>query len=759
MTPLERFLEHFPERRQSGGQWKARCPSHDDNHASLHIGEGENGGVLLRCFAGCTSEAIVEALGKKMSELMPDRNDRPQSRPAPKADPTYATAEAAIASFESRMGKHTAKWPYHDADGKIIAWAVRWPAPNGKKEFRSFTLFADGWRCTHLPKPRTLFRLNEILDAGVVVVTEGEKAAVAARGLGLFSTTSMGGVDGGKFGDWSVLAGKTVPILPDNDDPGRKYANEVAGILVNLSPPAIVKIIDLPGLTDKGDDIFDWVEERKATMTDAEMAAVILELIDEAPAFTPDAAPRQAPAPPSEQPAAEHFLMDREAERSVIGTILRDPEKWHDVRHVAADDFLIAAHREIWRSIAELVAAGVMAEPIAINANIVARGQEKTVGPTLVADLRETATCDENVACHAEIVLEKSTLRKLDRTFETLRLDARSPGASSRDIRAKAEQAIIDIGKDGRVDDEVTMRIAVERALERLDKRSKLADGEIDFSYRLPTGWNCLDEVIGGLFNSEFVVVAARPGMCKTLWLGCLIDNLAQLGAKIYYASLEQTEEELADRAFCRRGPINSYRLRDGRLNEQEKKRLPEISQPIAELPITIARSRHQSAASIASGARRKKLRGGLDLIVVDYLQIVEAENPRDTRANQVAAISMRLATLAKDLNVPVVALAQLNRNSAFRGKEEPPRLTDLKESGQIEQDAHVVIGFHKPEEFDKDRALDQLELHVLKNRNGPVDVVTLVHHKKIFDIRQPVVSSAPPNMPPAPADDRQAWR
>lgn len=260
MTPVELVLSKLSHPKKVASGWSARCPAHDDRRPSLSIAEGEDGAVLLKCHAGCETSVIVSAIDLKLSDLFPPKAGTTPSTNG-KQESTgrgYATVEEAIAELERTHGKRSAMWTYHNSDGEPVGVVVRWDTPNGK-DIRPVSRHADGWRIGAMPNQRPLYCLPDLPDAKRVLVGEGEKAADAARALGYTATTSSGGSQAAAKTDWRPLAGKDVWILPDNDASGRKFADTVAGILSKLTPAPVVRIIELPGLPDKG-DIVDWIE-------------------------------------------------------------------------------------------------------------------------------------------------------------------------------------------------------------------------------------------------------------------------------------------------------------------------------------------------------------------------------------------------------------------------------------------------------------------------------------------------------------------
>jgi len=263
---LRELLSRLENVKQSGSNYSARCPAHDDRQASLSIGIGDAGRVLLHCHAGCQPDAVVGVLGMTLRDLAPAssiNNQRKQQAVGKSKGFPFPTWEAAAEVIAKQSdGKVAATWPYHDASGNEVLRMVRVALPSGGKSYRPVRHDDDGWRIGGLEKTRPLYRLAELAGASRVYITEGEKAVDAARSIGLVATTSMHGAQSPAKTDWTPLAGKEVVIFPDNDDVGKDYAAMVAAILLAMSPPALVRVVELPGLPPKG-DIFDWLELRE----------------------------------------------------------------------------------------------------------------------------------------------------------------------------------------------------------------------------------------------------------------------------------------------------------------------------------------------------------------------------------------------------------------------------------------------------------------------------------------------------------------
>lgn len=255
MTPVETLLAKLPSAKRTGGGRSAKCPAHNDSDPSLSISEGHDGRALVKRHAGCTVEAITAALGFTVRDLMPEKAGTTPLRtvkPAERKTPEFSSVKAAVAQMTRAYGPHSIMWKYQKADGQIVGLVARFERPGGKKTFRPVSAFPDGWRIKAMPGARPLYRLPELAAAARVYLTEGEKAADAAKALGLTATTSAGGSGAPGLTDWRPLAGKEVVILPDYDAPGLQYAAEVEAILGKLTPAPTVKVVELPGLPDGG---------------------------------------------------------------------------------------------------------------------------------------------------------------------------------------------------------------------------------------------------------------------------------------------------------------------------------------------------------------------------------------------------------------------------------------------------------------------------------------------------------------------------
>jgi hypothetical protein len=291
LTPIEFLLAKLPDAKKAGNGWAARCPAHEDNKASLSVAEGDDGTALLRCHAGCTTSAILSTIGMTLGDLFPakavstpKRNGKPRA-----AGPTFPTANAAVVDLERRHGKRSESWTYHDAQGEPVGVVVRWNGPGGK-DIRPVSRHGSGWRISAMPDPRPLYRLPDLERAERVIVTEGEKAADAARSIGFTATTSAGGSQAAEKTDWSPLSGKHVVILPDHDAPGERYADDVARLCVGAGAASvrIVRLAEHAPTLPIGGDLADVLADETwcglslgCSAEPADLARLVQRLADE----------------------------------------------------------------------------------------------------------------------------------------------------------------------------------------------------------------------------------------------------------------------------------------------------------------------------------------------------------------------------------------------------------------------------------------------------------------------------------------------
>jgi replicative DNA helicase len=443
--------------------------------------------------------------------------------------------------------------------------------------------------------------------------------------------------------------------------------------------------------------------------------------------------------PSNVSPASSEILdstppHDLTAERSVLGSILLLPDVCDDVALVLrADDFYDDAHRILFQQMLDMHDAGRKIDLTLLIDNLRKSGDfERIGGAAYLAEIGRAVANAAHAKYYAKIVQDKAIFRNLiNASTENLR-EAYEQTCESIEAVNRAEQRIFSV-QDTRTTSEVpSLYEVLHDALERIDSRMK---GEQD-TRGVESGFSGFDELTGGLHNSELLILAARPSMGKTALALNMAANVAlHQRVPTLFVSLEMSRDELADRLLCSEARVNSHRVRAGQISNEHRRRLVDKANEISDAPLYVEDSPSRSVSQVAAAARRIRRRENrLGLIVIDYLQLIDPDNARDPRQEQVARIARRLKGMARELDVPVLCLAQLNRQ-VEEAKGNRPRLSHLRESGAIEQDADVVMFVHREEYFrgadDRDEVAGQAELIVAKQRNGPIGNVPLVWKKE----------------------------
>ena len=428
-----------------------------------------------------------------------------------------------------------------------------------------------------------------------------------------------------------------------------------------------------------------------------------------------------------------HPPFDLEAEMGVLGSVLILPEVLDDVATLLrADDFYDDANRKLFAVFREMYDEGEKIDITLLVSRLKRREEYDSIGgAAYLGRLSQAVPNAAHAIYYGRIVAEKATYRKLIESSTEILAEAYEQTHDARDLVAQAEQKIFSI-MDGRSTNSVnSIGDVLGAAMDRIDAR--LAGEHVEGG--VETGFRDFDDMTGGLHNSEMIILAARPSMGKT----ALAMNIAQYvaiegQAPVLFISLEMSAIELADRMLCSLAKVNGHRLRNGTISNDDRIRLSEKASEISQSPLYVDDSPSRTVSEIAAAARRiKRRQESIGLIVIDYLQLIEPDNPRDPRQEQVAKIARRLKGMARELDVPVLCLSQLNRQ-AEDSKDHRPKLSHLRESGAIEQDADVVMFVHREEYYhrgeDRDQYAGQAEIIIAKQRNGPVGEVELIWEK-----------------------------
>jgi replicative DNA helicase len=414
-----------------------------------------------------------------------------------------------------------------------------------------------------------------------------------------------------------------------------------------------------------------------------------------------------------------------EAETSVLGAVLLENEALNRVLEILQeDDFYRNAHRRIFSAILHLYEHSEPVDLITLSEVLKTRGELDDVGGVeYLNSLANAVPTAANISYYAKIIKEKAILRKLINRATEIVSQSYSNSGDVDEFIDQAERTIFEISEDRVRPSFYPIKDLIKssfKTIERLYEKRQLITG-------VPTGFQKLDELTSGLQPSDLIIIAGRPSMGKTA-LALNIAQNASVQAAIPAAifSLEMSKEQLALRMLCSEAKVDAHRLRGGFLSEADWPKLTRAAGSLSEAPLFIDDTPALSALEMRAKTRRLKIEHNLGLVIVDYLQLMRGRASADSREQEISDISRSLKALAKELSIPVIALSQLNRRVEERG-DKRPQLSDLRESGAIEQDADVILFLYREEVYNKsEENRGKAELIIGKQRNGPTDKVDL---------------------------------
>jgi replicative DNA helicase len=424
-----------------------------------------------------------------------------------------------------------------------------------------------------------------------------------------------------------------------------------------------------------------------------------------------------------------------EAEQSVLGGLLLDNQAFDRVADlISGNDFYRDDHRRIWRHIAKLAEAGKPADVVTVSESIEAsEDKDKTGGPAYLGALAQNTPSALHIRRYAELVRERAVQRRLAQVATEIAESALSgSGKDSGQLLDEAESKIFQIAESGARRDQGLLEIkpVLARVFERIDHLYH-RDNPSDVT-GVPTGFTDLDKMTAGMQPGDLLVIAGRPSMGKTALALNIAEHVAvDNGLPVALFSMEMSGTQLAMRLLGSISKVDQHKMRTGRLNDEEWAKLSEAIGKLHDTPIYIDEAGALSALEVRARARRLKRQfSKLGLIVIDYLQLMSSSNPKagENRATEISEISRSLKAMAKELDVPVIALSQLNR-AVDQRPDRRPVMSDLRESGAIEQDADVIMFIYREVVYKPDLPEEQrgvAEVIVGKQRNGPIGTVRL---------------------------------
>jgi replicative DNA helicase len=414
-----------------------------------------------------------------------------------------------------------------------------------------------------------------------------------------------------------------------------------------------------------------------------------------------------------------------EAEQSVLGAMMLSKDAMADVVEVVrSTDFYRPAHETIFETATKLYNSGDPVDALTVGAELQKAGVIARIGGaeylhTLIAMVPSAASA----GYYARLVREQSILRKLvEAGTRIANMGYDAEGAEVDDVVDSAQSEIFSVTERRNSEDYLAIGDVMEKTLDEIDVASK-RDGSL---LGVPTGFRQLDELTGGFQAGQMIVIAARPAIGKST-LGLDIARAASIraGKTSVIFSLEMSREEITKRMLSAESGVKLTRLTKGPMNDPDWQRLAATSARVSKAPLFIDDSPNMSLMEIRAKCRRLKQQHNLGLVVVDYLQLMSSGRKVESRQQEVSEFSRALKLLAKEIEVPVIAISQLNRGPEQR-QEKRPMLSDMRESGAIEQDADIVILLHRDDVYDRDNRPGEADFIVAKHRSGPTDTIAV---------------------------------
>lgn len=441
-------------------------------------------------------------------------------------------------------------------------------------------------------------------------------------------------------------------------------------------------------------------------------------------------------------------------EEAVLGALMLDRDALSSVLDILqAESFYHQGHQLIYKAILRLFEQSKPVDMLTVTEELRKSGElEAAGGPAYVVSLTEKIASSANIEYHARIVAQKFIQRELINVSTRIIRDAYEDTTDVFDLLDTAEQGLFEIAEQNMNRSYETMGSLASKALRQLEELKDREDGLTG----VPTGFADIDRLTSGWQPSDLIILAARPGMGKTSFVLSLARNAAadfQKGVAVF--SLEMSALQLAQRIISMEAEVSSQKLRNGQLEDYEWQQLQSAIERISEAPIFIDDTPGINIFEIRAKCRRLKMQHDIQMVIIDYLQLMSGggDNQKGNREQEVSAISRALKMLAKELNVPVIALSQLSRAVEVRGGSKRPQLSDLRESGSIEQDADMVSFIYRPEyyqimEDEEGQSLKGIaELIIAKNRHGALDTIKLrftADYARFSDLDDPDFGALP---------------
>lgn len=428
----------------------------------------------------------------------------------------------------------------------------------------------------------------------------------------------------------------------------------------------------------------------------------------------------------STAPTATSIPHSREAEEAVIGAVLINPEVYYDVaQFLSAEDFYIHRHKWIWDAFTRLHEQRIPVDMLTVSEELDRVNQLAEIGgPAYLTSLVNQVPSSLNAESYGHIVEGHSIRRKMITAANQIAALAYDEKSVVDTVMDEAEKAIFNVSERRLKNDVQPIREVLSAYYDRIDELAKRPEDIMG----VPTGFFDLDKMLNGLNQSDLIIIAGRPGQGKTGFLLSIAKNAALTHKKhVAIFSLEMSNEQVVQRLISQETGIDSQRMRSGKLTEAEWPLFTHAIEVFSDTKLFLDDTPAITPLALRTKCRRLHMEYGLDLVIIDYLQLMGGDTRNDNRVQEVSYISRNLKILARELNVPVLTAAQLSRAVEQR-TDKRPVLSDLRESGSLEQDADIVMFIYRPDQYEKDTTKQNVaEIIVAKHRNGPVGSVEMI--------------------------------
>ncbi|MCL6583539.1 MAG: replicative DNA helicase [bacterium] len=422
---------------------------------------------------------------------------------------------------------------------------------------------------------------------------------------------------------------------------------------------------------------------------------------------------------------------DRDAERAVLGAIFFEPESINKIIDIIQPDrFYDPAHRKIFASMLDLHNRGILPDLVTLKDELISRNELDEVGGiSYLMTLLDSTPTAANIKYYAQILHKKFMARQLIAAATQIAQRGYEEHKEIESLLDDAERLILSISENRANQGVQSIREIISNSFQVIEK---LYESKTRVT-GLPTGFVDFDALTSGLQNSDLIIIAGRPSMGKTSLCMNIAQHVAlEVGTTVLIFSLEMAKEQIVLRMLCSEAEVSSHKLRTGYLSERDWEKLVRAAAKLSEAKIYIDDSVSITVMEMRAKARRLRKEAGLGLIIVDYLQLVQGHGRHESRQQEISGISRSLKGLAKDMNIPVIALSQLSRAVETRDKKDKrPILSDLRESGAIEQDADLIAFLYRPEFYNPEDEPGVAELIIGKQRNGPIGTTKLAFLKE----------------------------